>query len=202
MNKDSNSRWGNSRDNQTKAYVNGDWMKTVEVPERLVFGIFKRKSYTKQERVHSSDREPVPDEIEAYRTFKHRCALIKAVNVLSGSNSTLTLYLEGFSNMNMSIQGTSFVFDSEIGDTPVVDITFSGHCTRYGKMKHGYRDEFVSLIFRDKDQMKDFVVATTTAPDPERISSIRSSSGYHRSNEGSSLWPLAAGMAIGFTLGD
>lgn len=140
----------------------------------------------------------VPDDVEAARVFKYRCGLIKAINVLSGSKSTVTMYLDGFHNIILDVGDTEFKFDSQLENGPVAEIIFQGYCTRRGKMS--YRETiFVFLIFKDQAQMKEFVVATTIAPDPEQEIKYHS---YSSPDGGSSLWPFAVGVLLGAAISD
>ncbi len=203
MNND--SKWGDPRDCQVEASFSGEYVKEVEVPERRVLGFLvrdaRRKKVTAYGDISTDKGDIVPDDVEAHRKFQYRCGLIKAINVFSASESTVTMYLDGFPNVFLDVGDTEFRFDPQLENGPVTEITYQGHCTRRGKMPHGRRDIFASLIFKDQNQMKEFVVATTTTPDP-KTETVYRSSGYRSSNMGSSLWPLAAGVLLGVTISE
>ncbi len=201
---DSDSKWGDPQDCQVEASFSGWYAKKVKVPEKRILGFLVQRAGEDTETVYgdfSTDRgEVVPDYLAADRKFKYRCGLIKAINVLSGSASMMTLYLDGFPNVLLNVANTEFGFDLRLENGPVAEIVYGGHCTRRGKMLHGRKDSFVSLIFKDQEQMREFVVATTTTPDPEQKTVYRSSG--RRASGGSLLWPLAAGVLIGMSVGD
>ena len=199
------SKWGDPRDCQIDASATGDYVKEVEVSEMRIFGFVVREAGKRKVTVYGDfsthKGDVVPDDVEAHRKFKHRCGLIKAINVFSGSKSTVTMYLDGFPNVILDAGNTEFKFDPQLDSGPVAEIVYRGHCTRRGSMSYGRTDIFASLIFKDQNQMREFVVATTTAPDPEQKTVYRSS-GYCSSDSGSSLWPLAAGVLLGVAISD
>ncbi|MDO8496026.1 MAG: hypothetical protein Q7S43_01070 [bacterium] len=199
------SKWGDPRDCQVEASFSGEYIKEVEVPEKRVLGFIVRDAGRKKVTTYgnlSTDKgDIVPDDVEAHRKFKYRCGLIKAINVFSGSKSTVTMYLDGFPNVILDVGNTEFKFDPQLENGPVAEIIYRGHCTRRGKMLYGRNDTFASLIFKDQNQMKEFIVATTTTPDPEQKTVYRSS-GHRSSDSGSSLWPLAAGVLLGVAISD
>ena len=199
------SKWGDPRDCQIKAEFSGRQTKEVDVPEKRILGFLVREAGKEKVVIHgyfsTEKNDVIPDDLEAQRKFKHRCGLIKAINVFSGSKSRMTMYLDGFPNVVLDVANTKFEFDPQLEDGPVAEITYGGFCTRRGEMKYGRRDSFVSLIFKNQDQMKEFVVATTTTPDPEQGATSRSS-GHNSSNSDSSLWPLAAGIVLGVAMSD
>ena len=190
---------------QTEATCSGYQTIEVEIPERRILGFVVRKAYknevTEKRNLSTEKGDVISDDMIANRTFVYRCGLIKAINVLSGSSSSMTLYLDGFSNMNTSIDNTKFKFDSKLENGPVVDITLKGWCTRYGDMSGGRRDE-ICLVFRDQDQMKEFVLATTSAPEPEQSTVSASPYNYARPSSDVSLWPLVAGVVLGVALSE
>lgn len=199
------SKWGDPRDCQIEASFSGGYTKEVEVPEKRILGFTVREAGKKKVTVYGNfstdEGDIVPDDVGAHRKFKYRCGLIKAINVFSGSKSKVTMYLDGFPNVILDVGNTEFKFDPQLENGPVAEIVYRGHCTRRGKMEYGRTDTFASLIFKDQSQMKEFVVATTTTPDPEQKTVYRSS-GYRSSDSSSSLWPLAAGVLLGVVISD
>jgi len=165
-------------------------------------GVIVRRARVKVQKVEgwhrTSNGDEIPDDAFAYRRFRHRCGLIKAINVFSGSSSDCMLYLDGFGNAKISMGATGFLFDSDLEDGPVVDVFFEGECTRGGPVKSRYKVDTVSMIFKDRDQMKKYLMAIITTPDPEQRTSRRSIRRSRvSSGDDDSLWPLAAGVAIG-----
>jgi hypothetical protein len=137
-----------------------------------------------------SPHELVPDNEEAYREFRFRCGLIKAINVLSGQGSAMTLYLDGFPNGTLNMGQTEFRFDSTLEHGPVADITFKANCVRQDEARNATPTIiFASLVFKDRAQMELFVVAVATAPNQEKNVPLDS--------RGTSGWPLAAGVGFG-----
>lgn len=197
------SIWGNPYDCQTDvSLIGGSYTKKVEVPEKRVFGFVVRKSSKKDVRVHLNEGDMVPDDVEARRNFKYRCGLIKVINVFFGNESTMTIYLDGFRNIILDVRNTEFKFDPQLENGPVAEIFFQELCTRRGEISEGGTETFFAfLIFKDQDQMREFVVATTTTPDPEQKMVYHSSS-YRNSRGSSSLWPLAAGVLLGVAISD
>lgn len=200
----------NNQDNyrvcQVGATFSGMRTKEIVVPEKRILGFVVRKAGTKKlteyGHVSTYDGDVVPDDVEAMRKFKHRCGLIKTINVFSGEKSMMTIYLDGFPNVILDVGNTQFKFDPQLENGPTAEITYRGLCTRYGQMSQGRKDMFATLVFKNQEQMKEFVVATTTTPDPKEKIQYRSSSpGYHNSSS-SSLWPLAAGVLLGVAIGD
>lgn len=204
MNND--SKWGDPRDCQVKVFLES-WecfTKEVEIPERRIFGVVVRKAGKRQEEVYGKDLKykggVIPDDAKAHRKFRYRCGLVKAINVLSGTKSTMTLYLDSFINTSLDLGKTEFRFDPQLEDGPVVEISYWGFCTRRGGMPNKLEMAFASLIFKDQNQMKEFVVAITTTPDPEQKMVYRSD---ESSDSGEScLWPFAAGVLLGTVISD
>jgi len=184
------NKWGNPRAHQIRASYRGH----KEVPRSAFFGQIR---WTEQVscQLDTANGDEVPaDDIEARRTYKYTCGLIKAINVLSGSKSVFTLYVDGFSNVDLSIGNTKFEFDPDL-EEPTVTLTFTSVGTRHEATHR--TDDFAVLTFRDQAQMREYVLAVTTTPDPEKIRR----GGYHSysspSNGDCGLWPLAAGVAVG-----
>lgn len=200
-----NSRWGDPRDCQIEASFHGEHVKEVEVPERRILGFVVRKAHKEKVAVYgklsTGQGDVVPDDIVAFRRFKYRCGLIKAINVFSGSESWVTIYLDGFPNVVLHVSGTEFKFDPQLKSGPVAEITYEGECTRHGEILSYERTNFASLIFKDQDQMREFVVATTTARNPGQETVYRSSDSGS-SDSSSLLWPLAAGVFLGVAISD
>ncbi|OGY91076.1 MAG: hypothetical protein A3B31_01485 [Candidatus Komeilibacteria bacterium RIFCSPLOWO2_01_FULL_53_11] len=200
-----NSKWGDPREHQVEAFTTGRYKKEVDVPEKRFLGMVVRragKETVEAWGTHSTlDGAVFPDDVEVTRKFKHRCGLIKAVNVLSGSKSTMTLYLDGFHNVILGVENTEFKFDPQLENGPVADILYEEDCTRRGKMKSGRQDVFAAMIFKDQNQMREFVIATTTAPDPEQKTEYHARHVHHGSSDSvSSVWPLAAGVLLGVAI--
>jgi len=183
-------KWGNSRDCQISASYVTTIEVEVEVSAVTWFGggrICKEKQ-SRQVRLSTVNGQTVPDDAFGQREFKYRCGLIKAINVLAGSRSRVTLYLDGFSNVAIDIGNTEFVFDDQL-EEPVAEITFSGECTRYGVMPSGRTDNFVTMIFKDKEQMMEYFVATVSHPDSDKQVVRKNSSDPRRVRR--SYWPFS-----------
>lgn len=197
---DNHPKWGNPQDNQIKASFSGDLEEEVTVSRVSLLGITLRKAgkrkVKKYSKLSTEAGDTVPDGLEAWRTFKHRCGLIRAISVLSGSKSTVTIYLDGFTNLIIDIEKTEFKFDPELEDGPVAEIIYEARCTRHGNTKGNQKYLLVSLIFTSQEQMKDFVIATTTMPDPQGPTSSSPRRSYGGGDD-SSLLPVAAAFVIG-----
>lgn len=199
----SGSKWGNPRDNQIEATVYGPYNETITIPEVRFLGFAIRKE-RHEEVAKYQDRstvqgDEIPDDISASRKFKFRCGLIKAINSFSGDHSGMTLYLDGFPNVFLGIGNIEFQFDPELTEEPIAEIIFSGHGTRKGKFERGRKDEYAFLIFKDRDQMRQFVIATHSGSNPGQVHQSGSLGSDCGRNRGDDMWPLAAvaGLAIG-----
>lgn len=162
------SKWGDPRDNQIRASAHHDLKEKVR-------GLLLTRTVYSSVHLDTDKGDEVPDDIEAERTFLFRCGLIEAINAFSGERSRITFYLDGYPNLSIAIENTSFKFDLSVGDEPVAEVKFSGVGTRRGKFKWGRSDDFVTITFGDKEQIGYFVSYIPALGDPERTHRRRSS---------------------------
>lgn len=190
MSKDTN-KWGNPRANQ----VSARYSTYVKKPDTILFFIpVEREVYTTFD---TKNGDEVPDDVKAKRTFLFTCGLIKAINVLAGTKSVMTLYLDGFSNVDLTIGNTAFEFDPEL-EEPTATLLFESEGKRFEQTSR--TDKFVTMTFRDREQMQEYVIATTTEPDPKKVTRYRSRNSSGMDSGSSALWPLAVGIGVGIAL--
>jgi hypothetical protein len=187
--------WSDRRDVQLEASFHGPRLVTREVPGWKFLGFIPIGPKTESDWEHQVlTGDQVPDDLFAVRTFLSQAPVIKVINVLSGSRSTLSIYLEGRESWNMDLSDMAFVFDTNHDGPPTFEVIFQGSCTRTGPMEFTANILARRLIFRDRAQMEEYLIATTTSPDPATRTVHHRP---HRSTGGPSLWPLAAGVALG-----
>jgi hypothetical protein len=136
--------------------------------------------------------DTVPKHLIESRRYEQYSRLIKAVNVMSSKASAFTIYRANASVMSADAGMVSIFFDDTI-EEPLVRTMWTKYVEYESISKFS-----VNLIFKDEEQMRKFLIAVPVSPDPEQRSSI--SSGSAHPIDSSSMWPLAAGIALGVAL--
>ena len=167
------SRWGNPRDNQLSAEKSAS--------------AYKKKS------------EVLDEEKDVHRSFRFRCSLIKALNLIGHEVSDAQLYLDGYDNLRLSSGRVSFNFvqkPTSEGELPVVDVYFNGYGSRWGRLRH-YAVTSVTIWFKDREQFEQYVTAVILPAEkpavmPPHVKKVVKS--------GDSLTPFLVGLGLGSIL--
>jgi prepilin-type processing-associated H-X9-DG protein len=114
-------------------------------------------------------RDEGDDTKVARRTFKHRCALMRAVLIPhNGKNNVVVLFLDGHPIAELWLSEVAIVISPELDSGPTVDIIFRGDGPRYGDLVN-MRHLSAVLTFNSPEQIRTFIEVSPSTGGNQKV---------------------------------